>query len=103
MEEWNQTREVLELFDDRIHDLRKYGFSFITGIMALQGFLLPFVPASPSREASGLPDAAKFSALLATTFLIIAIRWFDGHYQGFQHGAAIRSQRGTDSFGSKKC
>jgi hypothetical protein len=40
LEEWKQARDVLKSFDDRIHDLRKYGFTFITGLMAVEGILL---------------------------------------------------------------
>jgi hypothetical protein len=92
LEEWKQTREVLKAFDDRIHDLRKYGFSFVTGLITLQGFLLPWVPPSESTEAAGIPDEAKFGVLVATILLIIVLRWIDGNYRGLQYGAATRSK-----------
>lgn len=91
MEEWKQTRDVLKTFDDRIHDLRKYGFSFITGLITFDGFLLPYIPVAGSEPPSGIPDLAKFGALVATTLLIIVLRWFDGNYQGFQYGASVRA------------
>src|SRR5437867_6427418 len=92
MEEWKQTREVLKIFDDRIHDLRKYGFSFVTALITLQGFLLPWIPPSGSGGATGIPDGAKFAVLIATALLIIVLRWFDGNYQGYLYGAAMRSK-----------
>lgn len=92
MTEWTETRNVLRVFDDRIHDLRKYGFTFVTGILTAQGILLPYVPATATAEPSGIPDEAKLGVLVATTLLIIVLRWFDGNYQGFQYGASMRAK-----------
>lgn len=92
LEEWKQARDVLKTFDDRIHDLRKYGFTFITALITVQGFLLPWVPPSGQQGAIGIPDPAKFGVLIATTLLIIVLRWFDGNYQGFLYGAATRAK-----------
>jgi hypothetical protein len=99
MQEWSAARDVLKTFDDRIHDLRKYGFTFITGLISVQGFLLPFIPSAGNAASSatatgssGIPDDVKFGVLIATTILIVVLRWFDGNYQGFQYGAAIRAK-----------
>jgi hypothetical protein len=92
LEEWKQARDVLKTYDDRIHDLRKYGFTFITGLITVQGLLLPWIPPTGQQGAIGIPDPAKFGVLLATTLLIIVLRWFDGNYQGFLYGAATRAK-----------
>lgn len=60
MEEWKEVRGVLEAFDDRIHDLRKYGFTLITGLLAIQGFLLPSIPTGAPSEVITTTD--KFDA-----------------------------------------
>jgi hypothetical protein len=90
-EEWKQARELMKAFDDRIHDLRKYGFTFITGLMAAEGILLPWIPPTGSSEATGIPDEAKFGVLVATILLIIVLRWFDGNYQGYLYGVSVRA------------
>ena len=88
LKEWEQARDVLKTFDDRIHDLRKYGFTFVTGLFTIEGILLPFVSSAPS---STITPIAKFGVLAATTLLIIVLRWFDGNYQGFLYGASLRA------------
>ena len=30
IDEWKETRAVMARFDENLHDLRKYGFSFVT-------------------------------------------------------------------------
>ena len=40
-EEWAEARKMLGYFDEKLHDLRKYGFTLITGLLAIQGLLLP--------------------------------------------------------------
>jgi hypothetical protein len=92
LEEWKQARDVLKTFDDRVHDLRKYGFTFITGLITVQGLLLPWIPPSGQQGAIGIPDPVKFGVLIATSLLIIVLRWFDGNYQGFLYGAATRAK-----------
>jgi len=92
VKEWEQTRDVLKTFDDKIHDLRKYGFTFVTGLLAVQGILLPWTPASPTQQPSGIPDEAKLGVLIATILLIIVLRWFDGNYQGYVYGASLRAR-----------
>lgn len=125
IDEWKTARSVLKEFDDRLHELRKYGFTLVTGLLAIQGFLLPFIPASlPANETTitltynttmteqliakenatkigavstapatnGLPYHIKIAILAVTAVLVIALRWLDGTYQGFQRGAALRGK-----------
>ena len=64
----NETdHDILKTFDDRIHDLRKYGFTFVTGLMAVEGILLPWKPPIATTAASEISDEAKFGVLVATT------------------------------------
>lgn len=48
MAEWTKTRDTIQIFDDKLYDLRKYGFSFITVLLAIEGLLLPYIPATLS-------------------------------------------------------
>jgi hypothetical protein len=68
-------RDILKTFDNRIHDLRKYGFPFVTGLMTMETYPISCIPSTPSSQASRIPDAAKFRTLIETTLLIISLRW----------------------------
>lgn len=46
MAEWTKTRETIQIFDDKLYELRKYGFSFITALLTIQGLLLPYIAAT---------------------------------------------------------
>src|SRR2546422_2829705 len=39
LEEWKTARDVLTKINERIHDLRKYGFSVVTTLLTISGFL----------------------------------------------------------------
>jgi hypothetical protein len=71
-EDWQEARAVLKNFDERLHDLRKYGFTLITALLAIQGLLLPFVPLGPIAPTTVLttekgPDGAITKFTNATT------------------------------------
>ena len=64
---------LLKAFDDRLHDLKEYGFTFMTGITVVEGIFLPWsIPATV--EPSGMPDKTKFGVLVKTTALLIIVR-----------------------------
>jgi len=39
--EWQTIRELLFKFDSLVHDIRKYGFSFVTALLTAQAILVP--------------------------------------------------------------
>lgn len=83
MKEWETARGVLKDYDERTHDLRKIGFSFITALLAAQSLLIPnLVPGVASSNA--LPEFVKLSVLLVTLLLIITLRLIEKMYQLFQ-------------------
>jgi hypothetical protein len=83
MEEWKQARGVLALYDDRLHDVRKYGFSFLTALLAAEFILVP------SQE---MLDQVKFAVFAVTLILIAALQLLDKNYQVFQRAAFTRAQ-----------
>jgi hypothetical protein len=99
MDEWRETRDVIKTFDERLHDLRKYGFSFVTGLLTVQGLLLPFLPALfvPTQTGlsntieSGLPDLVKIGVLGTTILLITILRYFDTSYKAIIYRTVIRA------------
>jgi hypothetical protein len=82
IEEWKQAREVLKSFDEHLHDLRKYAFSFLTALMAAESILLP---------SKDMPTEVKFAVFLVTLLLIAAAHLFDKNYRVIQQAANTRA------------
>ncbi len=87
--EWEVARDVIKTFDEQIHDLRKYGFSFITALLTAQSILIPAVGGSPS--SSSIPDSVKFGVLAVTLLLVVALRVLEYTYRFYQKSAASRA------------
>ena len=83
LDEWKAAREVLEKFDDRQHDVRKYGVTFVAGLLTAQALLGGTSPPVPHR--------AKFAVMMATLVLIVALRLTEKDYQLFLRAASDRA------------
>jgi hypothetical protein len=83
--EWEKARGVLQFFDDKLHDLRKYGFSFITTLLTAQGFLLS------SKLPGDVPVPTKFVMFCVTLILILALYIIDKNYTVVQRAAKTRA------------
>lgn len=81
LNEWSTARDVLDKFDERVHDLRKYGFSFVTALIGAEALLKP----------ENLSNPIKLTVIWVTLGLIIALRLFEQYYQNFQEAAATRA------------
>jgi hypothetical protein len=84
LDEWKEVRSILARKDENIHDLRKYGFSFVTAILAAEGLL--------SQGGVSIPDGVKAGVLLVTMGLIVTLKLLDTHYRRFQRAASIRGR-----------
>jgi hypothetical protein len=95
MKEWKVSREVLASFDDRLDNLRKYGFTFLTALLAADSILLPAsAPAianSTLANTTPLPDPIKLAVLIVNLLLIVALQFIDRNYQVFLRAAASRA------------
>jgi len=87
--EWKQARDVLKHFDEKLHDLRKYGFTFLTGLLAVESIL---IPTSFVTTIEKIPDSAKFAIFTVTLILIIALHLLDRNYVVFQQAANTRAK-----------
>jgi hypothetical protein len=89
-DEWKACRGILGDYDGRLHELRKYGFSFLTALLSAESILIPSIP---SLVASGkvLPDSIKCTVLIVNLMLIVLLRLMDRNYQVFQSAAASRA------------
>ncbi len=88
LEEWQEARAVLARFDDNLHDLRKYGFSFVTGLLTADT-LLGQAAANANVVVS---DYVKLAVFVVTLGLICTLRLLDKHYRRFQEAAAVRAR-----------
>ena len=78
--EWVMVRNSIDKFDGYTVDIRKYGFSFITGIITAQAILMPTPVSYP----------VKFSVIIVTMALILAIALFEQYIRIMQHAAVQR-------------
>jgi len=85
MKEWETSRELLKDFDKRLHDLRKYGFTFVTVLLALEGFLIP------ATNATAMDPLVEWTVIAVNLLLIVSMRLIDRNYQVFQAAAATRA------------
>ena len=91
MQEWSRARDVLKDFDDRAHDLRKYGFSFVTALLAAQSLLIPSLV--PGVSATGaVTDSVKLGVLLVTLLMLVTLRFFERTYELFRQAASTRAR-----------
>lgn len=67
-------------FDTKLHDLRKYGFTFITGLLTVDTLF------------TKVPDNWKLAALSSTLVLIVGLYLMDRNYRVFQKAASARAE-----------
>ncbi len=99
--EWEKAREVLDKFDDRIKDLRQWGFTAFTVLIGAEALLLPTLvtPANISvTSGSGLVPNSKaispnvrLAVLSATILLLVTMRIVEKSYELFQRAASERA------------
>ena len=85
LDEWKEARAIIGRFDGNLHDLRKYGFSFVTALLAANGLL-------SVGGSSNIPVGVKASILVVTMGLIVTLKLLDTHYRRFQSAAATRGR-----------
>jgi len=84
LEEWKVARQATDKFDEKLSDLRKYGFSFITGLITAQG-IFGF---SEINVTLGL----QIGAIIATMPLVTVSYWLDRYYFALLMGAVARCE-----------
>ena len=72
--------------------MRKYGFTFLTALLAAESVLVPTIY-SKSGIAAGtvLPNSVKVAVLVINLLLIILLRLLDRNYQVFEDAATTRA------------
>jgi hypothetical protein len=96
LEEWKAARDVVAAFDDRLDGLRRYGFTFITGLLTAQSLLESnLILGTSSTGTNIVQPSVKVAVILATMILIIALRLLDRGYI-VQQKAAIKRAIGIE-------
>ena len=91
LKEWEGTRNIMREYDDRIHELRKYGFSFITALLTAESLLIPgYINIGAGKPY--IPDTIKLSIMLVTLLMIVALRVMERNYQLFIKCASQRAR-----------
>jgi len=85
MSEWTAARATVERFDGYLNDLRKYGFTLVTGLLAVTGYL-------SSSPATALSPSVKLGVSAAILVLVVTLSILDSLYSSFQRGAVTRAQ-----------
>jgi hypothetical protein len=83
IEEWKLAREVFEKFDDRQHDLRKYGFTFLTALIAAD---------SLTKLVKDADDRIRLTVVGVTLLLTVALKLLDKNYELFMSATAMRAK-----------
>ncbi|MGA7369621.1 MAG: pentapeptide repeat-containing protein [Nitrososphaeraceae archaeon] len=84
VKEWEKCMDVIDKFDKTLLDLRKYGFSFLTGLITASSFV-------------GISDVSnhntiQIAVIVVTMILVVVLYWLDIYYQNVLTGAVLRSQ-----------
>lgn len=90
MTEWQAARSLMKDFDDRNHALWNWGFTFITGLLAVQSLLLPSF-SQGGTNTSAITDGVKLAVILVTLILIVTLRQVNKVYQHYQSAANTRA------------
>ena len=81
IKDWSECRTTIDRFDRLLEDLRKFGFSLVTGILTASALL---AHSAPSPTAIG-------AAFAASMVLIAALFFLDTYYQVLLSGAVERA------------
>jgi hypothetical protein len=81
-EEWKRSRDTVDKFDNYQLDLRKYGFTLITGLLTAGSFL----------GFSGTTRIAQVAVIIVTMILVVVLYWLDTYYQGLLFGSVFRTR-----------
>lgn len=82
-DEWKTARDTINTYEDHIHDLRKYGVSFITALLTAQSLL--------TASTTIFLDDVKLGILSVTLILLIGLRQVERVYQLRQKAIGIRA------------
>jgi len=84
IDEWKEARSIMARLDGNLHDLRKYGFSFVTALLTANALL-------GQVKGTVIPTTAKLMVFVVTLGLIIALNLLDRDYTLFEKATSLRA------------
>jgi len=87
VEEWKECRTTIGRFDTLLVDLRKYGFTLITGLLTASSFW--FSSVAPKQ---GVLSATEAGVALVLTVLVVALFVLDRSYEVLLYAAVERGK-----------
>ncbi len=94
-EEWKEARRQITGLDDTLAGLRKYGFTFITALLAADSIL----GQATINAAVIISPEVKFAVFLSILVLVAGLYATDNFYGVVQKGAAARAREIENHFG----
>ncbi len=94
--QWSESRKVVENLDGTLVDLRKYGFTIITSLMAATSLIYQATP-----TGGPITPGVKFAVIVANLGLIAALYAVDCFYQTIQRAAAHKAVMLERALGDK--
>lgn len=85
-DEWKECRSSIARFDKAIVDLRKYGFTLITGLLTADAFLFAKIP------ESGLSPKEKAAVSIVTMALVSVLFVVDMQHEILLRGVVERAE-----------
>src|SRR5580700_5204585 len=85
LEEWKRARDVIEHCDERVHDTRKLGYTFVSTLLSAETLVSTKAP-----EALGAQ--AGFALLLIVLGILFAVRILEKQTQLIQSATATRAR-----------
>jgi hypothetical protein len=87
--EWNEARSVINKIDDRLNDLRKYGLTFVSGLLTAQALIDSSTPSAATFVTAGV----KLAIILASLVLICALFVIEIINRQVQHAVSSRARQ----------
>jgi hypothetical protein len=81
-EEWSSSLTQTDKFDGYLIDLRKYGFTLLTGLITAGSFL----------SFSTTNQIVQMGVIVVTMVLVVVLYWIDVYYQNLLYGAVLRTR-----------
>ncbi len=88
LEEWKEARGIIDKIDDRLNDLRKYGLTFVSGLLTAQALIDSSQPGSSTYVSPGV----KLAVIFASLVLICALYVIEIINRQIQHATASRAK-----------
>ena len=86
LDEWKECRTSIDRFDKLIVDVRKYGFTLITGLLTASAF------AFVKLDSVSVPDAARVGVSLVLMVLVLGLFTVDRYLEIFLRSAVTRAR-----------